>query len=307
MASDNLALGARRNQTSGGGSGGATPIVAERPKQSLAARIGHGTVYVLMGLLAFTTLFPFYYMVSTSLMTLTEAFQYPPHLFPPHPQWINYREIWETLPFARFFLNSTIHVVGVMAGRFFIVTMAGYAFARIDFPGRDKVFLGFLAFMMIPNAVTLVSSFIILQNLGWIDTYMALIVPAFNYIWGIFLMRQYFMTLPVSLEDAARIDGASEFTTYFRIFMPLAKPATLVVLLFTFTDVWKAFLWPLIVTRSLEMRTVEVGIALLRNQYNVDFPLQMTAATLVSLPIMLIFFFAQEYFMEGINLSGTHK
>ena len=115
------------------------------------------------------------------------------------------------------------------------------------------------------------------------------------------------MTLPVSLEDAARIDGASEMSIYFRIFMPLAKPALMVIVLFTFSDVWKAFLWPLIVTRSIEMRTVEVGIALLQNQYNVDFPLQMTAATLVALPIIIIFFFAQEYFMEGINLSGTNK
>ena len=273
----------------------------------LLNRVGRITVYFLMGFLAFTTLFPFYFMINTSLMTITESFSYPPHLFPPDAQWGNYIKIFQQLPFARFFVNSIIHVIGVIAGRFFIVTMAGYAFARINFPGRDKVFLAFLAFMMIPNAVTLVSSFIILQELGWIDTYMALIIPAFNYVWGIFLMRQFFMTLPVSLEDAARIDGASELTIYFRIFMPLAKPAILVILLFTFSDIWKAFLWPLIVTRSIEMRTVEVGIALLQNQYNVDFPLQMTAATLVALPIIIIFFLAQEYFLEGINLSGTHK
>lgn len=300
MASDNLLLDAQA---------GSQAIAAAGPKRNVSwmQRVGRGIVYFLMGLLAFTTLFPFYFMINTSLMTITEAFSYPPHLAPPNPQWGNYVKIFEQLPFARFFLNSFIHVIGVIAGRFFIVTMAGYAFARIDFPGRNKIFLAFLAFMMIPNAVTLVSSFIILQSLGWIDTYMALIIPAFNYVWGIFLMRQYFMTLPISLEDAARIDGASELTVYFRIFMPLAKPALMVIVLFTFSEVWKAFLWPLIVTRSIEMRTVEVGIALLQNQYNVDFPLQMTAATLVALPIMLIFFFAQEYFMEGINLSGTNK
>lgn len=301
MASDNLLLDAQQQDQI------RQVHAASRTETPLLHRLGRATVYVLMGFLAFTTLFPFYFMVNTSLMTITEAFTYPPHFVPPNPQWENYVRIFQQLPFARFFLNSFIHVIGVIAGRFFIVTMAGYAFARIDFPGRNKIFLGFLAFMMIPNAVTLVSSFIILQGLGWIDTYMALIIPAFNYVWGIFLMRQYFMTLPVSLEDAARIDGASEASIYFRIFMPLAKPALMVIVLFTFSDIWKAFLWPLIVTRSIEMRTVEVGIALLQNQYNVDFPLQMTAATLVALPIMIIFFLAQEYFLEGINLAGTNK
>lgn len=300
MASDNILLDEKRLDV-------ADAAVESGHKTSVWHTVGRFTVYALMGFLAFTTLFPFYYMANTSLMSLNEAFTYPPYFFPPNPKWSNYIDIWRELPFARFFLNSLIHVAGVIAGRFFIVTMAGYAFARIDFPGRDKVFLGFLAFMMIPNAVTLVSSFIILQNLGWIDTYMALIIPAFNYVWGIFLMRQYFMTLPVSLEDAARIDGASELGVYFKIFMPLAKPALLVVVLFTFTDIWKAFLWPLIVTRSVEMRTVEVGIALLQNQYSSDFPLQMTAATLVALPIILVFFLAQEYFLEGINLAGTNK
>jgi len=300
MASDNLLLEAQQGAP-------ALAAAGTQKRGSWSQRLGRGTVYFLMGLLAFTTLFPFYFMINTSLMTITEAFTYPPFLYPPGPRWGNYISIFEQLPFARFFLNSFIHVIGVVAGRFFIVTMAGYAFARIDFPGRDKIFLAFLAFMMIPNAVTLVSSFIILQSLGWIDTYMALIIPAFNYVWGIFLMRQFFMTLPISLEDAARIDGASETSIYFRIFMPLAKPALMVIVLFTFSEVWKAFLWPLIVTRSIEMRTVEVGIALLQNQYNVDFPLQMTAATLVALPIIIIFFFAQEYFMEGINLSGTNK
>lgn len=306
MASDNLALDTQSSTNQSGSPQVAAAQVAGTERSWLDA-LGHGTVYVLMGFLAFTTLFPFYFMVNTSLMSLNEAFTYPPHLIPPNPKWGNYIQIFDQLPFARFFLNSTIHVLGVIAGRFFIVTMAAYAFARIDFPGRDKIFLAFLAFMMIPNAVTLVSSFIILQSMGWINTYMALIIPQFTYIWGIFLMRQYFITLPVSLEDAARIDGASEFKTFFRIFLPLAKPALMVVILFTFSDTWKEFLWPLIVTRSIEMRTVEVGIALLQNQYSSDFPLQMTGATLVALPIILLFFFTQEYFMEGINLSGTTK
>ena len=302
MASDNLVLDSQQQR----GADAATVHAAET-ERSWLEKLGRGTVYGLMGFLAFTTLFPFYFMVNTSLMSLNEAFTYPPYLAPPNPKWGNYIQIFDQLPFARFFLNSTIHVLGVIAGRFFLVTMAAYAFARIDFPGRNKIFMGFLAFMMIPNAVTLVSSFIILQSMGWINTYMALIIPEFNYIWGIFLMRQYFSTLPVSLEDASRIDGASEFKTFFRIFLPLAKPALMVVILFTFSDTWKQFLWPLIVTRSIEMRTVEVGIALLQNQYSSDFPLQMTAATLVALPIILIFFFTQEYFMEGINLSGTTK
>jgi multiple sugar transport system permease protein len=278
------------------------PIVSPFHKVlTVLARVGF---YLVMGLLAFTTLFPFYYMVSLSFMTTPEAYSYPPHLFPRSPTWNNYVEFWRTLPFARFFLNSSIQALGVIAGRFFIVTTAGYGFARLKFPGRDKLFIAFIAFMMIPNTVTLIPSFVMLHALGWIDTYAALVVPAFNYIWGIFLMRQYFMTLPESLEDAARIDGASEFTTYARIFMPLAKPVLMVIVLFTFTAQWKSFLWPLIVTRSLEMRTVEVGIALLQDQYFTDLPLTMTGATWVSLPIIIVFFLAQQYFLEGIQLTG---
>ncbi|MCB0143169.1 MAG: carbohydrate ABC transporter permease, partial [Caldilineaceae bacterium] len=196
MASDNLMLETQQSESV------ASVAASATPSRSWMNHFGRGTVYFLMAFLAFTTIFPFYFMVNTSLMSLNEAFAYPPYLAPPNPKWGNYVEIFQKLPFARFFANSVIHVLGVIAGRFFIVTMAGYAFARIDFPGRNKIFMGFLAFMMIPNAVTLVSSFIILQSMGWIDTYMALIIPAFNYVWGIFLMRQYFMTLPVSLEDA---------------------------------------------------------------------------------------------------------
>lgn len=283
-----------------------TPVAGERRADWLRV-LAKIPVYALMVLLAITTLFPFYYMLSTSLMSVNDVYTYPPHLIPPDPLWENYVRIWTTLPFARFMLNSLIHSFGVMLGRLVIVTMAGYAFARILFPGRNIVFLGFLAFMMIPDAVMLVASFVIVNSLGWVDTYLALIIPGLTYVWGIFLMRQYFMTLPISLEDAARIDGANELTIFGRIFIPLAKPAILVVLLFSFTQTWKAFLWPLIVTRSLPMRTVEVGIALLSDEYFTDFPLQMTASVLVSLPLILLFFFTQNYFMEGINLAGTNK
>lgn len=258
-------------------------------------------------LVAASCLVPFLWMASTSLMETREIVQYPPNLVPERPIWSNYAEALTTFPFPRFFFNTLVMAVGVIVGRMVITSMAGYAFARIDFPGRTKIFFGFLATMMIPPAITLIPSFVIIATLGWVDTYYALIVPWLNYVWGIFLMRQYLSTLPVSLEDAARIDGASELTIFWRIFFPLARPALAVIIIFSFVDVWKSFMWPLIVTRSMEMRTIELGVAMFASAYSTNFPLQMAAATAVAIPIIVIYLLAQKYFIEGINLAGTQK
>ena len=263
----------------------------------------------ILALIAASTLVPFLWMFSTSIMTVAEVYSFPPKFIPEKPQWGNYAEalLNSGLPFGRFFLNTVIMAAGVITGRLLIISLAAYAFARIRFPGRDQVFILFIATMMIPEAVTLIPSFLILTGLNWVDTFMALIIPGLNYVWGLFLLRQYFSTLPESLEDAARIDGASEFQIFYRIFAPLAKPALAVIIIFSFVDTWKNFLWPLIVTRSTEMRTIEVGIMLISGRYFTNIALQMAAATIVAIPIILVFLFSQRYFMEGINLTGGQK
>ena len=268
------------------------------------------SVFLLLAVAA-ACLAPFLWMVSRSLMVASEIYTVPPTLLPEQAQWGNY---WRALtgtgmPFGRFFLNTFIWAVGVIIGRVIVVSMAGYAFARIPFPGRNVIFFGFLATMMIPFTVVLIPAFVILNALGWLNTYYALIFPLINYVYGIFLMRQFLSSLPVSLEDAARIDGAGEFAIYWRIFFPLAKPAVVVIMIFSFMDVWKEFLWALLVTRSQEMRTVEVGLALFAGMQGIfEAPqLQMAAATAVAIPIIIFYLVAQRFFVQGINLAGARK
>lgn len=272
-------------------------------KEKIAGLIG----LLFLMLVGVSCLVPFLWMASTSLMDTSEVVKFPPNLLPEQPLWTNYSNALTAFPFPRFFLNTVIMAVGVIVGRVVITSMAGYAFARIDFPARNKIFFLFLATMMIPPTITLIPSFVIIASLGWVDTFYALIVPWLNYVWGIFLLRQFLSTLPVSLEDAARIDGAGELAIFWRIFFPLAKPAVVVVIIFSFVDVWKAFMWPLIVTRSMEMRTIELGVAMFAGAYSVNFPYQMAAATAVAIPIIVIYLVAQKYFIEGINLAGSQK
>ena len=255
-------------------------------------------------ILALTMLAPFLYMLSTSLMDELEVFSFPPPLLPADPRFANYPEALTALPFARFFLVSTITSVAVVAATLLTSATAGYAFARLDFPGRERVFLLYLATLMVPVIVLLIPRFLLVAGLGWIDTFRGLIVTEAVQVWGIFLMRQYFLSLPRELEDAARIDGAGEWTVFSRIALPLARPALATVALFVFIDQWKNFLWPLIVTRSMDMRTVEVGISRFAGIYYSNWPYQMAAAVVAVLPVLILFLFAQRYFIRGIQLTG---
>ncbi|MCS7175284.1 carbohydrate ABC transporter permease [Pseudothermotoga sp.] len=263
-------------------------------------------MFILM-ILAISTLLPYIVMVSSSLMAQFEIYSFPPKLFPSNPRFQNYIEMWKSQPWGRYIFNTVFVAVSVVLGQLVVVSMGGYALSRLYFPGRDLIFRIFIAFMMLPGVVTLIPGFIILRNLGWIDTYLALIVPSLGNIWGMFLMRQYMLTLPNSLEDAARIDGASEFTIFWRIVLPLCKPVLATVATFTFLGTWKSFLWPLIVTRSKEMRMIEIGIAMFTTQYTIDYPIQLAAATLSSIPLIVIYFLAQKWLLQGIKLSSGYE
>jgi multiple sugar transport system permease protein len=254
--------------------------------------------------LAFLSLVPFLYMVSTSLMDELEVYRHPPPILPAVPRWSNYPEALTALPFDRFFVVSLVSSVAVTLAVLVTSATAAYAFARLQFPGRDRLFLLYLATLMVPSIVLLIPRFLVVSQLRWVDTYAGLIVTEAVQVWGIFLLRQYFLSVPRELEDAARIDGAGEFHVFVRIALPLAKPALATVGLFVFVDQWKSFLWPLIVTRSMEMRPVEVGISRFAGIYYSNWPYQMAASVVAILPILVLFVFAQRYFVRGIQLTG---
>ena len=253
---------------------------------------------------AFTMLVPFLWMGSTSFMTDIEVYSYPPRLFPERLRWENYMESLTILPFGRFFFNTLLISSTAVAGQLLTCSMAAYAFARIDFKGRNILFAIYLSTMMVPVIVTMIPAYLIVSSFGWINTYWALLTPVLTSAWGIFLLRQNFQTIPREYEEAARIDGASDWQIFWRVILPASKPALATLAVFTLMGTWKDFLWPLIVTSSNELRPVEVGIAMFSTLYTTNWPYQMAAAVVVMLPIILVFLFTQRYFVEGITLSG---
>lgn len=249
-------------------------------------------------------LFPFYWMLITSFKGLDEASAFPPTLWPVQWIWTNYAEAWRAAPFGRYFLNTLI----VAGGQTFIVlvtsTLAAYAFARVPFRGKGFIFVLFLATLMVPLEVLLVPDFIILKNLGWYNTYLALIVPWSASVFGIFLLRQFFLSVPNELWDAAQIDGCGRFGFLWRIAVPLAKPALVTLAILTFQSGWNALLWPLIVTGSADMRVLQVGLSAFQSDARVQYHLWMAAATFTLAPMLVIFLFAQRYFIESVARSG---
>lgn len=259
------------------------------------------TVVLLIGA---TMVLPFLYMLGTALMDEFEVLRYPPALLPTHPRFNNFPAALTALPFWRFFVNSGLVSLAVVAGQVLTSAAAAYAFARLRFPGRDRIFLVFLSVLMIPAVVLVIPRFLIVNALGWVDSYAGLITTELVSVWGIFLLRQFFLTLPRELEDAARLDGAGDWRIFWRVVLPLSKPALATLAVFGFVDQWKSFLWPLVVTRSVRMQTVEIGIASFHGIYYTNWPYQMAAAVAAVIPLVVLFFVAQRYFIRGIQLTG---
>jgi len=201
-------------------------------------------------------------------------------------------------------LNSLLVAVSRASGQMLLGAMAAFAFAKMRWKGRDGMFVVFLSAMMIPGEVTLIPNFITVNFLGWIDSYMALIIPGLSSIFAIFLLRQFFMTIPRDLDDAALVDGCGRLRYLFQVILPLSRPALLTVGLFSFLDSWNELLWPLVVTNSEKMRVVQVGIAAFQTKFGIDYGLVMAGTTMVTLPIIILFLFVQRHFIEGIALSG---
>ena len=260
--------------------------------------------WALIVVVALFVIFPFVWMVLTSFKTDKDVFSLPSQLWPTHWSLTGYMNIWNELPFARLFLNSVIFAGGVTVLSVIFDSMAAYALARLDFPGKNIALILVIATLMVPYQITLIPLFQMIFDFHWLDTYQGLIVPRATSAFGIFLLRQFFVSIPRDLDSAARIDGAGEFRIYAQIMMPLAKPALATLAVFQFMNNWNDFLWPLVVTSSTEMRTIPAGLTLFGGQYVVDYAVLMAGATISLLPLALAFFLAQRYFVQGIATTG---
>ncbi|MBZ0297724.1 MAG: carbohydrate ABC transporter permease [Anaerolineae bacterium] len=265
--------------------------------------------YAVLILVTIMMVVPFIWMLSTSLRPSGTEFAYPPQLIPTNPTFENYQNLFTLVPFGRYIINTVVVTFFTVGGQVILCSMAAYGFARLRFMGRDIIFVLFLATMMIPFQITLIPTFLIVFGLGWIDTYQGLIVPGISSVFGIFLLRQAFMGVPMDYQDAARIDGANEFTIYTRVFLPLVGPALATLAVFAFMGTWTDLLWPLLISRSQDMRTLELGLAYFNASTTAfrqtNWPLMMSAAVVVMLPVLVVYIFAQRYFIAGISLSGV--
>ncbi len=252
----------------------------------------------------FVMVFPFVWMMIASLMTAGEIQLRPPVWLPARPQFNNYIELVDSIPIARLYFNSLFTSGIIVFGVLLSSSLAGFAFAKYRFPGREFLFYLILATMMIPFFVTLIPVFFIVRQLGWIDTYQGLVVPGLTSAYGIFLMRQFMITVPDEIIDAARIDGASELSIYWRIVLPLIKPALATLGTFVFIGAWNNFLWPLLVLNSRELMTLPLGINSLRSLYADNTNLLMAGTAVSVLPMLFVFIYLQRYFIQGIALTG---
>ncbi len=265
---------------------------------------GQVIAYVVLLTGALTMIVPFLWMLSTSFKSLGEVFIFPPKLLGERIVWENYLRISDRYPFGRFFLNSLKISVIVTAFQVLTSSMAGFAFARLKFRGREAFFAMYLATLMVPFHVTLVPTFVMMRTFGWVDTHYSLILPSLVSAFGTFLMRQFFVIIPVELEESARIDGCTPFGIFARIFMPLSKPALATLSVFTFMGTWNDYIKPLIFINSIGKMTVPLGLASMQGLYSTDWPVLMAGTVIALLPVLVVFLLAQEYFVKGITLSG---
>lgn len=257
---------------------------------------------VLMGI-AWCALFPILWAVSGSLKREGEVTQ--PTLFPAQPQWSNYVEVFRLMPLWQMFFNTVLYAGCVTAGHVFFCSLAGYAFARLQFRGRDTLFILYLGTLMVPLTVTVVPQFILMRVLGLTDTPWAMIVPGlFGSAFGTYLMRQFFLTLPADLEEAAILDGCSPWQIYWRVLLPHAKPAMMVLAVLTWINVWNDFLWPLLMIQRKSIATLTLGLVRLQGEYVARWPVLMAASMLILLPLIIIYAVAQRAFVRGIAMTG---
>jgi ABC-type glycerol-3-phosphate transport system permease component len=253
---------------------------------------------------------PFFWTIGTSLKQQTELYTFPPTFIPSSPRWTNYSEVFRLAPFGTFLLNTAIVTAAAVFGQVLSSAVVAFGFARFRFPGRNALFVVVLATMMLPWHVTIVPSFLLFRSLGWLNTFLPLIVPSFfgASAFSIFLLRQFFLSIPRDLDEAAKIDGANSFQVFWQVILPLSKVALATVAIFAFIEHWNEFIGPLIYLNSTEKFTVSIGLRyFLATPITGDEPrdaILMAASLIVALPPLLLFFFAQKYFVQGIVTTG---
>jgi ABC-type glycerol-3-phosphate transport system permease component len=268
-------------------------------------RLRIGLAYTLALLVAILFLLPLFWMISSSLKADYQVLEFPPRWLPNPIRWANYPEALTYVPFGRYGLNTLFIAVMVIVGHILSCTVVAYAFARLRAPGKKLLFLVLLATMMLPYPVTMIPIYIGFNTLGWINTFLPLIVPAFfGSPFYIFLLRQFFLTLPSDLEDAARVDGANTLQIIWHIILPISKPALATVAIFTFQASWNDFLTPLIYLHDQSKYTISLGLSFFRSSYDVRWAYLMAASLVTMLPVIIVFFLAQRLFIQGITLTG---
>jgi multiple sugar transport system permease protein len=273
----------------------------------LSRMTGRGLLYLVLIVGAVTMILPFFWMISTSLKTPPEALRFPPTFIPQVFDFSNYVDAWHAVPFPLYFLNTIFVAFTVMILMLATSSLAAYAFARMQFPGRETIFLLFLSMMMVPMPVYLVPSYVILSKLNWVDTYYALIIPWAAHVFSIFWLRQHFRTIPNDLYDAATIDGCSRFGFLWRIMLPLSKSVLVAVALFSLIGSWNSFMWPLVVTNSVSKRVIQVGLAYFSTEQGTQYTLMMAAATFCIAPLLALFFIAQKQIISSFARSGLKE
>lgn len=276
-----------------------------RTRRKILNIITQIVLYIILLICGFAFIAPFLWMILTAVKHISQIFVYPPVLLPIPPQWHNFPEAMQYAPFGRYYLNSFFLCFTVVLGTLISNTLIAYGFSRIRWVGRDVVFVIVLATLMLPSQVTMIPIYIIFRKLGWVGGYLPLIVPSYlGSAYFIFLLRQFFRGIPFELSDAARIDGCSELGILYYVILPLAKPALVTVGLFSFIGTWNDFLGPLIYLHNQDLYTVTLGLQSFISRYWTPMNLMMAAATLAVIPVLVVFIYAQRFFVEGISITG---
>jgi multiple sugar transport system permease protein len=261
-------------------------------------------IYALLSALAITMVIPFIWMLTGSIKTEAQLFAYPIKLFPENPVWSNYSEVWNRVPYGIFYINTAKIALIATVGQILVCSLGAYALARINFPHRDKIFILFLATMMIPSQVTMIPQYQIMRNLHLVNKHGSLILLRLFSPFGVFMLRQFFLGIPMELTESARIDGCNEFGIYRRIILPLSRPALATLTVFTFMGAWNDFLSPMIYLNDKNLFTLQIGIRYFQQLYGTEYTLVMAATALSLIPVIMVYLFAQRYFIEGIATTG---
>lgn len=284
----------------------AHPLTSVRSAPKLRRRAVLITLlrYLVLCVGGLLMIIPFLWMISTSLKPTGVALSMPPQIIPRQPTLESYRRVAETVPILRMLMNSVIVTTFAVLGQLVTSALSAYAFARMHWRGRDAVFLLYLATLMVPAQVTITPLFILMQRLGWVDTYQGLIAPGLVSAFGTFLLRQAMLGVPREYEEAAFLDGGSHWTVFRHVVLPMVQPSLATLTVFAVMGTWNSFLWPLFITRNERLMTLPVGLAMLHGRYTTEWSMVMAGAVITVLPIILVYLLAQRAFVRGVALSG---